>query len=208
MGIPRVYRKYLTITAIAWAVCLVLFAAAYTILLKPQTKRKQHFDKKITEKKQLHESAQLAAKSETKNRLDQQIDSLQERLRDFVTDFEDSVHLTFNMGQIANEGKVAKLGVRPKEKSGSATKSVADSNAVDESCIEVSFEAGFSQFAGFVNNLERHRPVFFVHEFKIARSNQNKSAYLVTLDVRALVRKLQETETANASSTERYSVKK
>ena len=208
MDIPRVYRKYLTITAIVWAVCLVLFAVAYMILLKPQTKRKQHFDRKIAEKKQLYESAKLAAKQETVEQLNLQIDRLQERLNDFVTDFEESVHLTFNMGQIANEEKVAKLGVRPKEKSGSATKSVADSNAVDESCIEVSFEAGFSQFAEFVNNLERHRPVFLVHEFKIARSNHNKSAYYVTLDVRALVRKLQETETANSSSIERHSVKK
>ena len=84
----------------------------------------------------------------------------------------------------------------------------SDSNSIDESCIDISFVSGFNQFAAFVNNLERHRPVFFVHTFKITRSNQDKSVYQVTLDVRALVRKQQETETASLSPAQLYSVKK
>jgi hypothetical protein len=85
---------------------------------------------------------------------------------------------------------------------------VADANTVDETNIDISFVSGFNQFAAFVNNLERHRPVFFVHAFKIARSNQDKSVYTVTLDVRALVRRPRETEIASTSSTRLYSVKK
>jgi hypothetical protein len=208
MNIIKAYKKYLTITAIAWAVCLVLFIVAYLILLKPQTTKKRWFERRVAERKQLYESAQRAAQEQTRIQLNEQIERLRERLGDFVTDFEDSADLTFNIGQIANKGKVTSFSVRSKEKPGSSTKPAPDSNTVDESYIDVRFVSGFRQFAAFINNLERHRPVFFVHEFKITHSNQNKSAYQVTLDVRALVRKQQETETAKVSSTQLYSVKK
>ncbi len=208
MNIIKAYKKYLTITAIAWAVCLVLFIAAYLILLKPQTTKRRRFERTLAEKKQVYESARRATQEQTKIRLNEQIERLRERLGDFVTDFDNSADLTFNIGQIANEGKVTSFSVKSKKKPGASTTPAPDSNTVDESCIAVKFVSGFNQFAAFVNNLERHRPVFFVHEFKITRHNQNKSAYQVTMDVRALVRKQQETETANVSSTQLYSVKK
>jgi hypothetical protein len=204
----KAYKKHLTITAIAWAASLVVLIAAYLILLKPQTTKKRWFERKLAEKKQLYESAQRAAQEQTRIRLNEQIERLRERLGDFVTDFDDSADLTFNRGQIANKGKVTSFSVRSREKPGSSTTPGPDSKTVDESRIDVTFVSGFRQFATFVNNLERHRPVFFVHEFRIARHNQNKSAYQVTLDVRALIRKQQETETASVSTTGLYSVKK
>ncbi len=85
---------------------------------------------------------------------------------------------------------------------------MSDSNSIEESNIDISFVSGFNQFASFVNSLERHKPVILVHEFELARSHQNKTAYQVTLDVRALVRKQQETETAKLSSAHLYSAKK
>lgn len=204
----KVYRKHLTITAIAWTVCLVLFIAAYLILLRPQTTKKRWFKRTLAEKKQLYESAQQASQEQTSIRLNEQIERLRERLGDFVTDFEDSADLTFNIGQIANKVKVASFSVRSKEKPGSSTTPGPDSKTVDESHIDVRFVSGFRQFAAFVNNLERHRPIFFVHEFKITRSSQNRSAYQVTLDVRALVRKRPEAETAKVPSTQLYGVMK
>ena len=94
------------------------------------------------------------------------------------------------------------------KKAKSSTKSPSDANSINESPINISFVSGFNQFASFVNSLERHRPVILVHEFKLDRSNQDKSAYQITLDVRALVRKQQETEIAELSSAQLYSVKR
>ena len=208
MDIIKTYRTYLTITAMAWAGCLVLFVAAYLILLAPQKNREKYYDRALTEKKQVYESAQRAAQEQTKIALDKEIERLRERLKDFVVDFEDSADLTFAIGQIAMERKVAALSIGSGNKRAASTTPVADANTVDETNIDISFISEFNQFAAFVNNLERHRPVFFVHAFKIARSNQDKSLYTVTLDVRALVRRPKETETASISSTRLYSVKK
>ncbi len=208
MNILKTYRTYLTITAVAWAGCLVLFVAAYLIMLIPQKSREKYYDRTLTEKKQVYEYAQRAAQEQTKIELDKEIERLRERLKDFVVDFEDSADLTFAIGQIAKERKVAALSIGSGDKRAASKTPVADVNTVDETNIDISFISGFNQFAAFVNNLERHRPVFFVHAFKIARSNQDKSVYTVTLDVRALVRRPKETETAHTSSTRLYSVKK
>jgi hypothetical protein len=186
----------------------VLFVAAYLILLTPQKSREKYYDRTLTEKKQVYKSAQRAAQEQTKIELDKEIERLRERLKDFVVDFEDSADLTFAIGQIAMERKVAAFSIGSGNKRVASTLPVADANTVDETNIDISFVSGFNQFAAFVNNLERHRPVFFVHAFKIVRSNQDKSVYTVTLDVRALVRRPKETEIASTSPTRFYSVKK
>ncbi len=208
MDIIKTYRTYLTITAVAWAGCLVLFVAAYLILLTPQKSREKYYDRTLTEKKQVYKSAQRAAQEQTKIELDKEIERLRERLKDFVVDFEDSADLTFAIGQIAMERKVAALSIGSGDKRAASKTPVADANTVDETSIDISFISGFNQFAAFVNNLERHRPVFFVHTFRIARSNRDKSAYTVNLDVRALVMKQQETETTSIPSARLYSVTK
>lgn len=208
MAFIKIYKKYLTITAIAWAVCLVLFVGAYLVLLSPQTNRRKSLDRTLVEKEQLYEFAQLAAQEQTQIRLNEQIERLRERVKDFVVDAEDAVNLTFDIGQIANEKKVTSFSVEPKEKPAASATPVSDSKCLEESYIDVSFISGFNQFAAFVNALERHRPVLFVHEFAIGRSKKDNSAYKATLSVRALVRKQQDIETVNKPTEQVYSANK
>ena len=133
---------------------------------------------------------------------------MRERLTDFVTDFENAADLKFDITQIAREKELASLSVGSGKRAKASAKPASDANSIDENHINISFVSGFNQFASFVNSLERHRPVILVHQFKLARSNQDKSAYQITLDVRALVKKQQETETARLSSAQLYSAKK
>lgn len=203
-----VYKKYLTIAAIAWAACFLVFVAAYMVVLKPQADRKRHLDKKIVEKKQEREAAERADEERTKAELNAQIAQLREKLETFVIDFESAADLKFDITEIAREKEVASLSVSSGKKVKALNEQVADSNSIEENPIDISFISGFNEFASFVNCLERHKPVIFVHQFKLDRSNKSKSAYQVTLDVRALVRKPSETETAKLSPIQLYSVKK
>jgi hypothetical protein len=207
MALIKIYKKYLMIAAIAWAACLVLLILVYMVVLRPQRNSKKHLENTLAEKKQLYEFAQRAAQEQTKIQLNEQIERLRDRLKNFVVDFEDSANLTFDIGQIANEKKVASFSVKTKEERGVPVTPIPDSNCVRENHIDVSFTAGFNQFANFVNALERHRPVLFVNEFAITRSNQSNSVYQVTLDVAALVRKQQDSETADKPSAQVYSAK-
>jgi len=203
-----VYKKYLTVTAIAWGGCLMLFVAAYIVLIKPQINSKQHLEKKLSEKIQEHKAAEKAAEEQTGIELKNQIAGLQERLGDFVTEFENAADLNFDITKIAREREVASLSVGSSKSTKVSTKDVADSNSIDEKRIDISFISGFNQFASFVNSLERNRPVIFVHEFRLTRANQNKSAYQVTMDVRALVKKQREREIAKLNPMQPYGAKK
>ena len=203
MAFIKIYKKYLTRAAIVWAACLVLLLLVYMIALRPQKSNKKRLEKKIAEKKQIYESAQRAAQEETKIQLNEQIERLRNRLQDFVIDFEDSANLTFDISQIANEKKVTSFSVQNKDDRGVSV--IPDCNYIRENHIDISFTARFNQFATFVNALERHRPVLFVNEFIITRSNNDESAYQVSLDVAAFVRKQQDSETADKPATQVYS---
>ena len=212
MAIIKIYRKYLTRAAIAWAACLVLFLLVYIIVLVPQKNNKKLLQNTLAEKKQLYELAQKTTQEQTKIQLKEQIERLRDRLKDFVIDFDDSANLTFDIGQLAHEEKVASFSIKSIDNSGASTKSmgvsaVPDCNYISENHIDISFAAGFNQFATFVNALERHRPILFVNEFSITLSNQDRSNYQVTLDVAAFVRKREDRKTADKPSAQIYSAK-
>ena len=193
----KIYRKYLTRATIAWAACLVLFVLAYIFVLGPQKSSRKRLERTLTEKKQQYEMAQIATQEQTKNRLNEQIEGLRDILKDFVVDFEDSANLTFDIGRIANEEDVSSFSIKSNDKQGISE--IPDCNSICENHIDISFIAGFNQFATFVNALERRQPVLFVNKFTMTRSNKGESAYQVSLDIAAFVKKQQEREIADQS---------
>jgi len=194
----KIYEKYLIRAAIVWAVCLVLFVLAYLFVLGPQIDLKKRLNNELTEKKQQYEMAQIAAREQTKAKLNQEIEKMRDILEDFVVDLEDSANLTFDISQIANKERVSSFSIQSANKQGLLE--IPDCNNICESHINIGFVAGFNQFATFVNALERHQPVLFVNEFTIARSNKDELAYQVALDVAAFVRKQQNKGLAEQSA--------
>lgn len=189
MTFIKTHKKYLTTAGLIWAACFVMFLLAYMLVLGPQKNYKKRIENKLLQRKQVYESALRVAQKETKIRLNEQIERLQSRLKDFVIDFEDSGNLTFDISQIANEKKVASFSSKVKKSGGLST--IPDYKYIYENHIVVSFIGGFNQFATFLNALERHRPVIFVDKFTITRSGQDNSVYQVSLNVAALVKKQQ-----------------
>lgn len=176
----------------------MLFVLAYMFILGPQKGNRKRIENELAEKKQQYELAQKAAQEQTKIQLNEQIENLQNTIKDFVVDFKDSANLTFDIGRIANDEKVASFSIKHNDKQGVAE--IPDCNSICENHIDISFIAGFSQFATFVNALERHQPVLFVNGFTISRSKKGESTYQVSLDVAAFVRKQQDKEIANQPS--------
>ncbi len=185
----KTHKKYLTTSGIIWAACSAVFLLAYLLVLGPQKNHEKRIENKLTEKKQVYESALRAAQKETKIRLNEQIERLQSKLENFVIDFENSANLTFDISQIANEKKVASFSIKSKDGRGTSTKSEA--KYISENHMVISFIGDFNQFATFLNALERHRPVLFVDKFSITRSLQHDSSYQVSLNVAAFVKKQQ-----------------
>ena len=187
MPFIKTHKKYLMTAGIIWAACFAVFLLAYIVMLGPQKRYEKSIENKLTEREQVYESALRAARKETKIRLNEQIERLQSRLEDFVIDFENSANLTFDISQIANEKKVASFSIKSKDSRGPST--IPEAKYIRENNIVISFIGGFNQFAAFLNALERHRPVLFVDKFSITRLGQDDSAYKVSLNVAAFVKK-------------------
>ena len=185
-----IYRKYIATLALVWAGCFVLFFFVYMIVLTPQKKAKTEVEKEIAEKKRIYNSALKASRQDTKIRLSQQLEHLKDGLKDFVVDFEDSTNLIFDISQIANEKKVGSFGIKAKDIRRGST--VPKCKYIYENHIDISFTAGFNQFATFLNALERNRPVLFVDEFKITRSDEDNSSHPVNMNLSVFVRKRQD----------------
>ena len=202
----KIYKKYLIRTAIAWAVCLVLFILAYIFILGPQKSNRRNLDSTLAEKKELYELAQRATKEETKTRLNEQIEALRETIKKFVVNPEASADLTFDIKRIADKENISSFSIKNDDKQGIAE--IPDCNNICENHIDISCTAGFNQFATFVNALERYQPVLFVNEFTISRSNKGEPTYQISLDIAAFVRKQKEREIANQTRASDFDSKK
>lgn len=190
MSFIKTHKKYLTIVGLIWAGCLVLFLFSYIVLLSPQLKHKKTVETKLAEVKQNYESAIKSTQEETKNKTNEEINNLQNRIKDFVAEFENAANLTFDISQVANEKKVGSFNIKMQEnKRGSAG---LDLEYLRENQIDIGFEGDFNQFATFLNALERHRPVVFVDNFKIIRSAMGDSNHRVTMKLAVFVSKQQE----------------
>ncbi|MBN1805547.1 MAG: hypothetical protein JW837_09865 [Sedimentisphaerales bacterium] len=205
MNFIKIHKKYFLTSAVVWAVSFVIFLFAYIIIIGPQKKHKKLIENRLDQTRQEYEFAIRAAEEKNKKQLNDQIENLHSKLNDFVADFEDSVNLTFDLSQIAEEKKVASFGSKVKSNRGVAVKD--EYKFISENKINITFTTGdFNQFATFLNALERHRPVIFVEKFTITRPSGHKeeSSYQVNLNVTAFVRKQQENKTDNKNTEQVY----
>ncbi|MEJ2646857.1 MAG: hypothetical protein P8016_00450 [Sedimentisphaerales bacterium] len=193
MALITKYKKYLRMMGFIWASCLVIFVLAYFLVMSPQNKTRNEIERDLAESKQEYESARQAAREETTRRLKEEIGLLQDKLDMFVLDFKSAEDLTFDISRIAGESKVSSFNIRNDDIRASSAS--VDPNNIFEKHINVSFIAGFREFALFLNSLERHQPVLFIDAFTLSRQNNDKTTYQVSLDIAALVRKQQTAKT-------------
>ncbi|UCF43545.1 MAG: type 4a pilus biogenesis protein PilO [Planctomycetota bacterium] len=185
-----IYNRYFKTVGAVWGGCLVVLVLAYVLMIGPQRKLRHQTEKELEEKKQMYHAVIKAAQAENRVKLNEQIEQLRNKVNDFVTDFEDSANLTFDISQIASDQQVDSFRIKSKEKRGHSAG--PESEYIRENHLAVSFTAGFNQFATFLNALERHQPVVFVDRFTITRSKQDRSSHKVSMDLAFFVRKRQE----------------
>ena len=192
MNIIKKYKKYLKISGVIWAVCLALFVLSWFLVMSPEYEKTKKIERDLVESQQDYELAQQAAQEETKTRLNEEIELLENKLDVFVLNFKSAADLNFDISRIAEESKVTSFNIESNDMRAAAAS--ADPNNIFEKNVKVSFIAGFREFAVFLNSLERHQPVLFVKEFALSRQNNSKETYQVTLDIAALVQKQQVTK--------------
>lgn len=205
MASMKIYKKYLVAAGLIWAACFVLFCLAYMLLLRPLNSNEKRLEDRLAEKKRAYESVLTASRTETRIKMNKEIESLIDELGTFVVDIEDSANLTFDISRIATEKEVASFSVKSRDEH--EVSPIPNCARIGENHIDVGFGAGFNQFATFLNALERHRPVLFIDTFTLTSSKQDSQNYKISLKVAVLVRKQQGGETAGKPSVRIYAVK-
>jgi len=198
MSFLKTYKKNIQISAVIWMMCMIAFALSYFFVIMPQNHSKKVLNKELEKKKQEYQSAQNAAKEETKKKALEEIDKLREKLDDFTIDFRNSSNLTFLIGQIARENNVNSLNII--NKNNPVIPKANESAKVIENHLELRFRANFSQFAAFLNQLERSEPVLFVNKFTIIRSDLKDELCNITMDIASFIRTQQENDNTNKYS--------
>ncbi|UCG57970.1 MAG: hypothetical protein JSU70_00410 [Phycisphaerales bacterium] len=181
-------KRYFAMVGLTWAGSLVPCFFVYLLVLVPQKETKNQVEKQFVEAKQAYHSAVQAAQDETRTRLNDEIEELRHRLESFVIDFDSSANLTFDISEIAGQKEVTSFSIRGKD-GHAALRATPECEHIGEHHMSISFTAGFNQFADLLNTLERNRPVVFVDEFTITRSDTDDSSHLVNMDAAVLVRK-------------------
>lgn len=173
--------------AFIWIGCFFLFCFVHVFIMAPQKRERRYIEARFIEKKRLYEFALNAIHRSSRNKLEKQIEEMKDKLGTFVVDFEDSADVTFDIRQLAAEKEIASLSVRAQ--SNRENSPTASCKYIDENRLNISFNAGFKQFATFLNALERNHPVVFVDDFKITRSNEGSWAHKINMNLAYFVKK-------------------
>lgn len=190
MSFKKTNKKLFTIVAIFWAGSFVLFVLAYMVALLPQQKIRQEVETEFAATKRSYDSVIEMSREETKARFEEDLENLKNKLKDFTVDFEDAPNLTFDISQIANDKKVDSFSIKTQENI--KTSAELGLKYIKENEIDINFAGDFNQFATFLNTLERNRPVVFVDNFKITRSQRDELGHKVNMKLAVFVRKQQE----------------
>ena len=172
---------------VVWAASLGLFVLAFVFLVSPQRKITADLAKDLAGKNKLYESAIEAARDENKKKLLDEVQELKSRLGDYVVEFEETANLTFDISRIAGDKQVSSFTVKTPDQSRGSDPS--DSKNLQENRVEVSFASEYMQFASFLNDLERHRPIVFVDKFKLGIDRQGEASIKVDMDLSFMVKR-------------------
>jgi Tfp pilus assembly protein PilO len=186
----KVHKKCIKYVAIAWGSCFFVFILAFIFVLAPQKAARLSLASKLSTVKDEYESAQMAKSLKNQKALAEKISELRNKLDSFVTGFESSHNLTFDISQIANEKAVESFTIKSRDNQ--RLMEIPNCKKLAQNSIDIAFLSSFNQFASMLNSLERNKPVVFIDQFKIVRSDKDNYSHQVTMNLSVLVRKPQQ----------------
>lgn len=179
--------KYAIVTLAVWAVSVMLIGAGYGLFYLPQKVELAQVQKQCSESRTELEQARLAAQDQTKEKMKRKSEETSRLISGFSTEYDRMTELVFQIGQIANDLRLAEFSSKNEKKKDQST--VANSKTLDEGWLNVEFFATFNQFAEFINRLERHSPVIFIEEVSFRRGTSSGKGHSASLRLSFLAEK-------------------
>lgn len=178
--------KYIKLAALIWSCCFIVFLLVFLLVLSPLNRHRTQVESEFKKVKSDADSALLASEEETKIRLNEQIQDLNDTLGNFVIESENTSNLIYQISGISNEIELKAFQITP---TGQNISTFDNCKYISGQLYQVGFIASFNQFATFLNALERYRPVIFIDTFSITRSRQGENSHTVDMQLAILVLK-------------------
>lgn len=157
---------YLAIAAIVAAVCIMVSVGVFAI--GPQRKAISAIDD-IMQAKEAELFEKLAGDNSSDG--DMFAESLSQACKDlskYVIRLDLVSEFVVDINRLANKAGLQELNITNRMLG--SYSAINECQHIREGRIQIKFESSFSEFAKFVNSLERYKPVIFIDTFKIRRS--------------------------------------
>lgn len=187
VGMSTVCKKCFRSVSLVWGVSVVIAILVNMLVVAPQKELKEQIAAQLAGKKKIYSDLLKLQQEKTRLRLNIQMAQWRDSLRDYVTSSQDLAGLTFDLGKIAKELKVASFTINPDL--ARETLNPAEGQYISESRMNVNFKSSFNKFAKFLNAVERYQPVIFVNKFTISHWENDDSTNNITMDISVFTKK-------------------
>lgn len=182
-------RKNLIIAGLVWGISLAVFLLVYVFVLKPQKAELMRIDAKLKEKeKEANDSQGMTAESKLQN-LRKQIEEFNAQLGEFVIKSKDEIQTLASLEIYNMSQEIGLDAFHIDPWSGVEVAAFSECKQVFGQTMIVGFNAGFPEFAKFINMLERYKTVIFIDSFSITRSTDESGKHKVDMNLAVLVEK-------------------
>lgn len=178
-------EKRLKPVLVVWLGALAVLIVAFLLFLLPQERAKARLERELNEKKDAIAQAREAASEKGRARLQEELESLQNTMDDFVMNHTSSANLAFAISRISKKLEIDAFSLTNTDREGYAQ--VADSSDILAKPVNLSFNTSFNTFAAFLNELERCRPAIFADTFRITSATGSTGGRQVDMKLLVLV---------------------
>ena len=178
-------KKFYKTVISFWLVCVLCIACGYYFFWYPLKEKIKDYEITISQKENIYELAKFANLQQTKESVASKLSEINQNIDKFSIESDLTSQLTFDISTMAKELYFDDFS----NQGTSAEEYEKVVNNIYFGTYEMSFTAGFNQFAYFINKLERHNPVLFVEEFnlKAPSAKNSKDNVKISLDFIARV---------------------
>ena len=177
-----IFNKKISLT---WLGLLLICGLLYALVLLPQNHRLEAVENQVNKKQRQYELNLRTGSFEARREALEKLVVAQEQLDQYVIGQDAFSNLTLEIGRLATQNQLKLFSC--KEMTGQVFQEIPNCQSIGNHYLKVSFKAGFTQFATFLNQLERHRPVIMLDHFRILRSLQNPMENDISMSLVVLV---------------------
>jgi len=181
-----IYKRYLITSTLLWCCSFVVLLAIYICLLIPQKERIKIVSSELARKEREYRRCKNIDNEESRLRMRDQVEDLNNRLANYVIDFDDLDNLTFSISKIAR--KVHAVSFKSIGKGADLYTPIEGCEYIGRIDTEIDFTTSFNKFTEFINFLERNNPVIFIDKISVSPINTSDVGHKVSVTLNVFVK--------------------